>query len=65
MGYQKNFARQWKLCRHSVLQNIRENERESAYAAPARIPITKFRRKTNKPVGKISLLVSFGDLDNA
>jgi hypothetical protein len=40
------------------------NEPELTYATPARVPIARFRRKTNQAVGNVSLPVSFGDLDN-
>jgi hypothetical protein len=64
MGYRKDFGRQWKLGRHSILQNFRENELKSAYVASARVPIARFGGKPIKPVGNVSLPVSFGDLDN-
>jgi hypothetical protein len=36
-----------KFGRHFVPKNIREDEPEPAHVAPARIPITRFRRKAN------------------
>jgi hypothetical protein len=60
----KSPSRQWKFGRHFILENFLENEPEPAHVAPARIPIARFRRKTNQ-ARKISLPVSFGDLDNA
>jgi hypothetical protein len=65
MGYRKDLGRQWKLGRHLILENFRENEPESAHVASPEYPLQGFRGKPIKPVGKVSLPVSFGDLDNA
>jgi hypothetical protein len=65
MDHWKSPSRQWKFDRHLVLENFREDEPEPAHVAPAGIPIARFRRKTNQASGKISLPVSFEDLDNA
>jgi hypothetical protein len=65
MGYRENLGRQWKFGRHSILQNIQENEPESAYAAPARLPSARFRMKTNQASWKGISSCIFRDLDNA
>jgi hypothetical protein len=65
MGYRKDLGKQWKLDRHLILENFRENEPESAHVASTRVPIEGFGGKLIKPVGKVSFPVSFGDIDNA
>jgi hypothetical protein len=65
MDHWKSPSGQWKFGRHFVLENFREDKPEPAHVAPAGIPSARLRRKTNQASGKISLPVSFGDLDNA
>jgi hypothetical protein len=47
------------------LEDFRKDESEPAHVGPPEYPLQGFGGKPIKPVGKISLPVSFGDLENA
>jgi hypothetical protein len=48
----------------SIIENFREDEFESTHVAPTKVPTIGLQREPIKPVEKIALPVSFGDLDN-
>jgi hypothetical protein len=53
------------ISRYLVPEDFRKDESKPAHVGPAEYPLQGLGGKPIKPIGKISLPVSFGNLDNA